>query len=112
MTLVSVDVKYFSDACSQIPFIALRVYFLLFLLQTDLHLHCDEWDKLLSSEQWEPMVILQKLPEFLRFVKEVQGFVVHEMKRIRQKGERRNVLLTLNRTLEHTWCLSYIIVQL
>jgi len=52
---------------------------------TDLHLHCDEWDQLLSSGKWEPKVILQKLPEFLQFVKEVQGFVVREMQRIRKK---------------------------
>ena len=76
------------------PFILLRLCFLRFLLQTDLHLYCDEWDKLLSSGQWEPKVILQKLPDFLRFVKEVQGFVVREMKRIRQKGEKRKVILS------------------
>jgi len=68
-------------------FIALYLYILLIVLQTDLHLHCDEWDQLLSSGKWEPKVILQKLPEFLQFVKEVQGFVVREMQRIRQKGE-------------------------
>ena len=78
----------------KMPFILLRLCFLRFLLQTDLHLHCDEWDKLLSSGQWEPKVILQKLPDFLRFVKEVQGFVVREMKRIRQKGEKRKVILS------------------
>ncbi|KAL9975391.1 hypothetical protein ACROYT_G012548 [Oculina patagonica] len=48
---------------------------------TDLHLHCKEWDKQLSSGRWEPKDILKKLPEFLQFVKEVQGLVVHEIKR-------------------------------
>ena len=52
-----------------------------FVLQIDLHLHCDEWNKLFSSGQWEPEAIVQKLPEFLQFVKEVQGFVVREMQR-------------------------------
>ncbi|XP_020614950.1 uncharacterized protein LOC110053100 isoform X2 [Orbicella faveolata] len=47
----------------------------------DLHLHCDEWDQSFSSGQWEPEVIVRKLPEFLQFVKEVQGFVVREIQR-------------------------------
>jgi len=96
MTLFSVDVKYVRYACTQIPFITLHLYFLLFLLQTDLHLHCDEWDKLLSSGQWEPKIIIQKLPQFLQFVKEVQGFVVREMQRNRLKGEIRKVFSTFN----------------
>ena len=48
-------------------------------LQTDLHLHCKDWDRLLSSGVWEPVVIVQKIPEFLAFVKEVQGLVVSEV---------------------------------
>ncbi|XP_022808825.1 uncharacterized protein LOC111345809 isoform X2 [Stylophora pistillata] len=43
---------------------------------TDVHLHCEEWDKLLSCGQWEPESLVRKLPEFLEFVKEVQCFVV------------------------------------
>ena len=38
--------------------------------QTDLHLHCREWDELLSSGDWEPEVIAEKIPEFLRFCEE------------------------------------------
>lgn len=53
-----------------------------------MHLHCEEWDRLLSTGQWEPEIIVRKLPEFLEFVKEVQGFVVREMKRnvLERKG--------------------------
>ncbi|PFX12864.1 putative serine/threonine-protein kinase pats1 [Stylophora pistillata] len=46
---------------------------------TDLHLHSEECDKLLNGTDWEPEVIAQKLPEFIQFVKEIQGFVVREM---------------------------------
>lgn len=48
--------------------------------QTDLHLHSEECDKLLSSTDWQPETIVQKLPEFIQFVKEIQDFVVREMK--------------------------------
>ena len=48
--------------------------------QTDLHLHSEECDKLLSSSDWQPEIIVQKLPAFLDFVKEIQGYVVREMK--------------------------------
>ena len=53
---------------------------LVFIWQNDFHLHCREWDELLSSGDWEPEKIAEKIPEFLRFVKKVQGVVVHEMK--------------------------------
>jgi len=56
-------------------------YTVYFVLQIDLHLHCDEWDQSFSSRQWEPEAIVRKLPEFLQFVKEVQRFVVREMER-------------------------------
>ena len=49
-------------------------------LQTDLHLHCREWDELLNSGEWEPKQITAKLPKFFRFVKEVQLFVLQEMR--------------------------------
>ncbi|XP_022800252.1 uncharacterized protein LOC111338099 [Stylophora pistillata] len=55
---------------------------------TDLHLHCEEWDRLLSSGQWEPEMIVRKLPDFLEFVKEVQGFVVGKIMR---NGQERIV---------------------
>ena len=48
--------------------------------QTDLHLHCREWDELLSSGDWEPEIIAVKIPEFLRFVKKVQSLVLREMR--------------------------------
>ena len=54
-------------------------------MQTDLHLHCKEWDELLSSGVWEPEVIVGKLPEFFQFVKQVQGFVAQEMKVLKNK---------------------------
>lgn len=51
----------------------------LLCMQIDLHLHCDEWNQAFSSGQWEPDGIVRKLPDFLQFVKEVQGFLVREM---------------------------------
>ncbi|CAH3152275.1 unnamed protein product [Porites evermanni] len=47
---------------------------------TDLHLHCREWDELLNSGEWEPEQITAKLPQFFRFVKDVQRFVLREMR--------------------------------
>jgi len=35
---------------------------------------------LLSSGDWEPEKIADKIPDFLRFVKKVQGVVIREMK--------------------------------
>ena len=55
-------------------------YTVCFVSQIDFHLRCDEWDQSFSSGQWEPEVIVRKLPEFLQFVKEVQG-LVREMQR-------------------------------
>ena len=48
--------------------------------KTNLHLHCREWDELLSSGDWEPEIIAVKIPEFLRFVKKVQSLVLREMR--------------------------------
>ena len=56
------------------------LFFPVIFLQTDLHLHCREWDELLNSGEWEPKQIIAKLPEFFRFVKEVQRFVLQEMR--------------------------------
>ncbi|PFX14682.1 hypothetical protein AWC38_SpisGene21145 [Stylophora pistillata] len=42
---------------------------------TDIHLHCEKWDQLLSEEDWEPEIICAELPEFLRFVRQVQDFI-------------------------------------
>lgn len=42
---------------------------------TDIHLGREEWDRLLSDGDWEPEVIVDKLPEFLQFVREVHVFI-------------------------------------
>ncbi|KAJ7323742.1 Far upstream element-binding protein 3 [Desmophyllum pertusum] len=42
---------------------------------TDLHLGCEEWDRVLSGEDWEPEMIIAKLPKFLQFVHQVQDFL-------------------------------------
>lgn len=55
-------------------FIYLIIYSLLW--QTDLHLHCREWDNLLNNRDWSPEVIAGTLPEFFRFVKKVQAIVL------------------------------------
>ena len=44
-------------------------------LQTDIHLACEEWDRELTGVDWEPEMIVAKLPEFLQFVREVQEFI-------------------------------------
>ena len=49
-------------------------------LQTAFYLLCDEWEELLHKGGWEPEAVVKKLPDFLRFVKKVQSFVVCEMK--------------------------------
>lgn len=49
---------------------------------TDLHLHCKEWDETLCTEDWEPDAIVAKLPEFLKFLKQVQSFVAQEMAKL------------------------------
>ena len=38
----------------------------------DIHLHCEEWDKVLDEGNWEPEQIVAKLPTFLRFLRRVQ----------------------------------------
>ena len=40
---------------------------------------------MLSSGQWEPQVIVKKLPEFFQFVEQVQGFVAGQLRRPRAK---------------------------
>lgn len=42
------------------------------LAKMDIHLHCDEWDRVLDEGNWEPEEIVAKLPAFLRFLREVQ----------------------------------------
>lgn len=49
-------------------------------LQTAFYLLCDKWEELLHKGGWEPEAVVEKLPDFLRFVKKVQSFVVCEMK--------------------------------
>ncbi|KAL9950379.1 hypothetical protein ACROYT_G042867 [Oculina patagonica] len=40
--------------------------------ETDIHLHCKEWDELLEEGNWEPEQIVAKLPNFLQFLRNVQ----------------------------------------
>ncbi|XP_020632584.1 uncharacterized protein LOC110069397 [Orbicella faveolata] len=41
--------------------------------KTDIHLHCEEWDQVLAEgNDWEPEQIVDKLPSFLQFLREVQ----------------------------------------
>ena len=44
-------------------------------IQTDIHLHCKEWDRMLEEEDWEPEQIVAKLPTFLQFLRSVQSTV-------------------------------------
>jgi len=44
-------------------------------VQTDIHLHCKEWDRMLEEENWEPEQIVAKLPTFLQFLRSVQSSV-------------------------------------
>ena len=46
-----------------------------FRLQTDIHLGTEEWDRDLLSEDWEPEMIVAKMPEFLEFVRDVHQFI-------------------------------------
>ncbi|KAL9950377.1 hypothetical protein ACROYT_G042865 [Oculina patagonica] len=43
--------------------------------ETDIHLHCKEWDELLEEGNWEPEQIVAKLPTFLQFLRQVQRSV-------------------------------------
>jgi len=40
--------------------------------ETDIHLHCKEWDRMLEEENWEPEQIVAKLPTFFQFLRSVQ----------------------------------------
>lgn len=42
---------------------------------TDIHLGTEEWDRDLLSEDWEPEMIVAKMPEFLEFVRDVHQFI-------------------------------------
>ena len=68
--------------------------------QTDLHLHSEECDKLLNSTDWQPEIIVQKLPEFIQFVKEIQDLFVREMKGngSTRTGEKTYPLFTCNKS--------------
>ena len=75
--------------------------------QTDLHLHSEECDKLLNGTDWQPEIIVQKLPEFIQFVKEIQDLFVREMKRngSTRTGEKTHPLFTCNKSarIHLTW---------
>ncbi|XP_020632536.1 uncharacterized protein LOC110069364 [Orbicella faveolata] len=43
--------------------------------ETDILLHCKEWDRMLEEENWEPEQIVAKLPTFLQFLRAVQSSV-------------------------------------
>ena len=47
-------------------------------MQTDVHLHCEEWDQLLEEGDWEPKQIVAKLPTFLKFLRKIQSIVAPE----------------------------------
>ncbi|PFX14685.1 uncharacterized protein LOC111344482 isoform X1 [Stylophora pistillata] len=44
-------------------------------VKTDIHVHCEEWDKALEEGDWEPEQIVAKLPTFLKFLRQVQSHV-------------------------------------
>lgn len=44
-------------------------------VKTDIHVHCEEWDKALDEGDWEPEQIVAKLPTFLKFLRQVQSHV-------------------------------------
>ena len=91
------------------------IQFLVFLIfsfscgngQTDLHLHSEECDKLLNGTDWQPEIIVQKLPEFIQFVKEIQDLFVREMKGngSTRTGEKTHPLFTCNKSarIHLTW---------
>lgn len=67
--------------------------------QTDFHLHCKEWDELLKSGDWEPQIIVEKLPAFFRFVKKVQGLVARELKEteLARTSKKKDLIIYLNK---------------
>ena len=48
------------------------------LIQTDVHLHCEEWDQLLEEGTWEPKQIVAKLPTFFKFLRKIHSIVAPE----------------------------------
>ena len=44
-----------------------------------MHLHCEEWDRLLEEGDWEPKQIVAKLPTFLKFLRKIQSIVAPEV---------------------------------
>lgn len=58
---------------------------------TELHLHSEECEKLFNSTDWQPEIIVQKLPAFLNFVREIRGFVERKMK---ENGSKRTGIKT------------------
>lgn len=60
----------YGSQCVQIKYTYFYIFFSLY--QTDVHLHCEEWDRLLDEGDWEPQEIVAKLPTFLQFLRQVQ----------------------------------------
>ena len=48
-------------------------------MQTDIHVHCKEWDQLFEEGNWEPEQIVAKLRTFLDFLRDFQDSVVPEV---------------------------------
>ena len=71
--LIGFDFFLWRDSENQ-QFIYLVIYSLFW--QTDLHLHCREWDNLLNKGDWSPEVIAGTLPDFFCFMKKVQAIVL------------------------------------
>ncbi|KAM7435459.1 hypothetical protein ABFA07_014626 [Porites harrisoni] len=42
-------------------------------VKADIHLHCEEWDRLLNEGNWEPEQIADKLPAFLKVLRQVRA---------------------------------------
>ena len=41
-------------------------------------MRCNKWDKALRSGQWEPQEVVEKLPDFLKFIKKVQNLIMDD----------------------------------
>ena len=72
LKVIQVYMNY--DNSYHYQFIYLIIYSLFW--QTDLHLHCREWDNLLNKGDWSPEMIAGTLPDFFCFMKKVQAIVL------------------------------------
>ena len=53
---------------------------------------------MLDSGDWDPEIIVAKLPDFFRFVKKVQGFVSREMKEtgLERTSKQKSLIKLIN----------------